>query len=162
MALIAADIGVDKAFMSELAHGEATLDRYSGNDDNKVDEACDTAADEFRSAAIKGGYDADDIDAFTAETIPVRWKRIIGHIALEEISSGGVGRPDSIKEKADQVRKTLGYLAGGAETIDGLTRGAVGSGSVTTRTRSDRAKAFVRPEPEATENTAFNYRDPEI
>ena len=162
MSLIAADIGVDKAFMVELTHGEATLDRYSGNDDTKVSRKANIAADEFRSAAIKGGYAAADIDALTSLTIPPRWQEIIAHIALEELSSGGIGRPDSIKEKADQMRKSLSYLAGGAETIDGMTRIAGGGGNVSSSRRSTRPRAFERPEPDATDDTNFNYRDEPI
>ena len=162
MALTGTDIGLTVEYMTDLAQGAEALSRYSAGQDANVDEATDIAADEFRSAAIKGGYAEADIDALTDETIPARWQRLIGHIALEELSSGGIGRPAIIKEKADQARKTLSYLAGGAETIVGLTKVENGAGAVSSSSRSDRPRVFRRPNTDETCNTDFNYRDEPI
>lgn len=156
MALTAETIGVDNEFMVELAHGDDALDRYSGGDGEKVKRKCNIAADEFRSAAIKGGYLATEIDALTATTLPPRWQEIIGHIALEELSAGGIGRPDAIKEKADQARKSLSYLAGGAETIDGLTR--VSAGGTAVGYRAPEERKFDRKN----ESQEYNSRDRKI
>lgn len=155
MSLIAADIGVDVGFMAELAHGDTALERYSGGDDAKVERKCNIAADEFRAAAIKGGYSADDIDALTSETIPARWQEIVGHLALDALSAGGIGRPEIIKEKADQARKSLSFLAGGAETIDGLDKEEAGPRVVR---HAPTERVFDR----CNTSQKFNYRDPEI
>jgi hypothetical protein len=155
MSLIAAAIGVDRDFMAELAHGDTALDRFTGGDDAKLVRKCDIAADEFRSAAIKGGYSEDDIDALTDETTPPRWQEIIGHLALDAVSAGGIGRAEIIKEKADQARQSLRYLAGGAETIDGLTKEEAGPRVVR---HAPTERVFDR----CNDSQKYNLRDPEI
>lgn len=119
MALLGATVGLNDAYMTTFIDS-ATLARYlsSGSDRIKV---YDAVTDQFRSAAIKGGYSAVSVDALTTVTCPVTVLRWLAHGALDEMSSGGMGRPDEIGTWGLEYRKWLSRLATGNETIDALS-----------------------------------------
>lgn len=128
MALLASAIGMNKAALVDLVGSQDTVNLYAQNDDDNIDKSLNASTDAFRSAAIKGEYSAASVDALTSSTCPESVKRWILHLALDEMTSGGMGRPDSIAKYGDEARKWLSRLAGGAETIDGLSRDATTGG----------------------------------
>ncbi len=130
MSLLAATIGLDKAALAVLVGASNIVDVYSVATDSNVTAALNAATDQFRSAAIKGGYSSASVDALTSSTTPDSVKRQILHLALDELTSGGQSRPDSIGVFGAEARKWLSRLAGGAETIDGLSRETSTGGAV--------------------------------
>lgn len=129
MSITGGTIGIDKAAMIDLVGNVNTVDAYAQNDDDNITKAIDAIVDAFRSAAIKGGYSIVSIDGLTSATTPVSVKRWILHGALDELTSGGMSRPDSIGAFGVEFRKWLSRLAGGAETIEGLSSATSTGGS---------------------------------
>jgi hypothetical protein len=161
MALLASAIGLDKPAMIELVGSASVVNQYAQNDDDNITRALDAATDAFRSAAIKGSYSSTSVDALTSSTCPVSVKRWILHLALDELTSGGGMRPDTITKYGDEARKWLSRVAGGAETIDGLTKsgsvvdGASGTGHVRSKPRP---RSFDRDD----EELGYDARNPKI
>lgn len=140
MGLLASAIGLDKNALVDLVGDVATVNRYAHNDDDNITKALNAWTDAFRSAAIKGGYSATSIDALTSSTCPENVKRWILHVALDDLTSGGMGRPQTIEDFGILARQWLSRLAGGAETIDELDRATSsgGGGWVSSKTPSER------------------------
>lgn len=157
MSLLALTIGLDKAALGDLVGFTATVNQYAHNDDDNITKALNAFTDAFRSAAIKGGYTAASVDALTSLTCPDSVKRWILHGALDDLTSGGMGRPSSIDDWGKNARMWLSRLAGGAETIDGLAREGTGGGTVS-HFRRNSEDVFDRNN----ESQEFNVRDEPI
>jgi hypothetical protein len=124
MSLTGADIGVNKALLTSILPDSGTLDRLSGGGgggDARITRSCDIATDEFRDAAIKGGYDSAAIDALTDTTLHVRWREYIAWYAIDDISVG-IGVPEDLRKRCEDAKKHFSFLATGNSTIDGLTK----------------------------------------
>jgi hypothetical protein len=157
MALLAATIGLDKRAMVDLVGDFALMDVYAQNEDGNITKALNVATSDFRSAAIKGGYSATDIDALTGDTCPDTVKQKLKHLGLDELTSGGMSRPDEIAKYGDAARTWLSRLAGGAETIDGLSR-ATSTGGTQLRISAPEENVFDR----CNTSQRFNSRDPRL
>jgi hypothetical protein len=121
MSLTGVDIGVDETLLAEILRDQETLDRLSGSDSARVTRSCDIATDEFRDAAIKGGYLDTDLDALTETTLNVRWREYIGFYAIDDLTVG-IGVPEDIRKRCEDAKKHFSWLATGNATIDGLTK----------------------------------------
>jgi hypothetical protein len=124
MSLVGATIGVNKALLTSILPDSGTLDRLSGGGaggDTRITRSCDIATDEFRDAAIKGGYLDTDIDALTDVTLHVRWREYIAWYAIDDISVG-IGVPEDLRKRCEDAKKHFSFLATGNSTIDGLTK----------------------------------------
>jgi hypothetical protein len=152
MSLTGANIGVDATFLAEII-SQGQLDHIS-TDATKISSKCDVATDEFRDAAIEGGYLNTDVDALTGTTLHVRWREYIGYYAIDALAVG-IGVPDDIRNRCTEAKKHFSFLATGHATIDGLTKIA-DSGGVSSQAAAERA--FDR------NNTSQDYalRNPKI
>lgn len=157
MSLTGAQIGVDRNAVVDLVGSSPMVDQYSQNDSNNVTVAIAAAVSAFRSAAIKGGYSATDLDALTDSTCPADVRRWLLHLALDELTSGGMQRPDSIASFGTEARKWLSRVAGTAETIDGLSR-ATTTGGAQVRISGPTEQTFDR----SNVSQRFNSRDPRL
>lgn len=97
-----------------------TLGRYSSSSEDNVLEAIAVATDMFRSAAANR-YTDESILELTPTTCPKEAKAHIVSLALDFLTAGGQGRPDSIKEYADLARDYLKYLVAGTAHVAALT-----------------------------------------
>lgn len=155
MALAANAIGLDRKALIIHVGDEEMVGRYSQGDEKNVVNKLDAWTAEFRSAAIKGGYSAESVDALTATTCPATVKDWILHAALDALTAN-MGVADTVREWGERARLWLKRLAGGAETIDGLTKVSAGGTSVDYRAPAERT--FDRKN----ESQKYNLRDPEI
>jgi len=155
MALTADKIGLDRrALIIHVGNGE-TVNRYAQGDEKNIIRKLDAWTAEFRSAAIKGGYSAESIDALTNTTCPETVKDWILHATLDALTVS-MGVADTVREWGKLARMWLSRLAGGAETIDGLTKVAAGGTSVDYRAPEERT--FDRKN----ESQKYNLHDPEL
>lgn len=155
MALLGASIGLNDSYMTTFIDS-ATLARYLAGGADRI-TVYDAVTDQFRSAAIKGGYSAVSIDALTTVTVPVTILRWLAHGALDEMSSGGMGRPDEVGTWGVEYRKWLSRLATGNETIDALSNAAPTGGAIS-RVSAPASLVFDRDNPD----NRYNARDRSI
>jgi hypothetical protein len=158
MSLTGSQIGVDSTFLAEVLHDQGTLDRISGADSVRVNRSCDIAADEFRAAAIKGGYSSTDLDALTSTTLHIRWREYVAWWAIDDLAVG-IGVPEDLRNRCTEAKKHFSFLATGNETIDGLSRTTTTGGS---QVRINAPDSLVFDGGSSTNVTGLRWRDPQI
>jgi hypothetical protein len=157
MSLVGATIGVNKALLTSILQDSGTLDRLSGGGaggDTRITRSCDIATDEFRDAAIKGGYLDTDIDALTDVTLHVRWREYIAWYAIDDLSIA-IGVPEDIRKRCEDAKKHFSWLATGNSTIDGLTK-IIDTGGVVSQAPTERT--FDR----GNDSQDYEFRNPKI